>query len=130
MECKETRICGCFRQRNGLNVPSECSIPEMCRKYKQIEAELFGVMHSIEKWFDEDDERLKNNPTTVAGNAREIALKAIEEAMIEASILDDKLDFSKKKNETITDMYNGLSIENKELKEEIARLKEKLLINN
>lgn len=41
--------------------------------------ELDGVMHSVDKWFDEDDPRLKHNPATRSADAREIALKAIEE---------------------------------------------------
>ena len=40
--------------------------------------ELDAVMHSVDKWFDEGDPRLKNNPATRAADAREIALKAIE----------------------------------------------------
>jgi hypothetical protein len=40
--------------------------------------ELDAVMISVDKWFDKDDTRLKNNPATRAADAREIALKAIE----------------------------------------------------
>lgn len=40
--------------------------------------ELDAVMHSVDKWFDEDDPRLGNNPATRAADAREIALRAIE----------------------------------------------------
>ncbi len=40
--------------------------------------ELDGVMCSIDKWFNEGDPRLKYNPATRAGCAREIALQAIE----------------------------------------------------
>ena len=42
--------------------------------------ELDAVMMSIDKWFDEGDERLKDNPATRAAHAREIALQAIETA--------------------------------------------------
>ena len=122
MECKETRICGCFKQRNGLNVPSECAIPNLCRKFKNLEAELFGVMYTIEKWFNEDDERLKNNPSTVAGNAREVALKAIEELELKNHNLEDKLDFSEKQSEVINEMYNELCAENKELRDALSKL--------
>lgn len=44
--------------------------------------ELEAVMLSVDKWFDEDDPRLKNNPATRAADAREIALQAIEAAAI------------------------------------------------
>ena len=40
--------------------------------------ELEAVMISVDKWFDDNDPRLKNNPATRAADAREIALKAIE----------------------------------------------------
>lgn len=41
--------------------------------------ELDAVMLSVDKWFDEGDEALKNNPATRAAAAREIALQAIEQ---------------------------------------------------
>lgn len=40
--------------------------------------ELDAVMVSVDKWFDDGDPRLKNNPATRAADAREIALKAID----------------------------------------------------
>jgi hypothetical protein len=40
--------------------------------------ELDALVHSVDKWFDDDDPRLERNPATRAGDAREIALKAIE----------------------------------------------------
>lgn len=40
--------------------------------------ELDAVMVSVDKWFDDGDPRLKNNPATRAADAREIALRAIE----------------------------------------------------
>ena len=40
--------------------------------------EIDAVMLSVDKWFDEGDEALKNNPATRAAAAREIALQAIE----------------------------------------------------
>ena len=40
--------------------------------------ELDAVMHSVDKWFEDDDPRLKLNPATRAAEAREIALCAIE----------------------------------------------------
>jgi len=45
--------------------------------------ELDAVMLSVDKWFDEGDPRLKNNPATRAADAREIALKAIERVRAE-----------------------------------------------
>ena len=42
--------------------------------------ELDAVMASVDKWFDEDDPRLKQTPCNRAGDAREIALQAIEAA--------------------------------------------------
>jgi hypothetical protein len=40
--------------------------------------ELDAVMHSVDKWLDEAS--MKDNPATRASTAREIALKAIEQA--------------------------------------------------
>ena len=40
--------------------------------------ELDAVMLSVDKWFDDNDPRLKNSPATRAADAREIALQAIE----------------------------------------------------
>lgn len=40
--------------------------------------ELMSVMQSVDKWFDDGDPRLNDNPATRASHAREIALKAIE----------------------------------------------------
>lgn len=56
-------------------------VSQLTEKDKEIrdkDAELFGVMHSVDKWFDEDDPRLKDNEATRASYAREIALRAIE----------------------------------------------------
>src|SRR5688572_23218730 len=39
-------------------------------------AELFGVMHSVDKWLSE--KQLSENPATRAADAREVALRAIE----------------------------------------------------
>jgi len=47
--------------------------------------ELDAVMVSVDKWFDDGDPRLAQNPATRAADAREIALKAIEEARLSAS---------------------------------------------
>lgn len=44
--------------------------------------ELDAVMHSVDKWFDEGDPRLRNNPATRAADAREIALQAIERSAL------------------------------------------------
>lgn len=43
-----------------------------------LQSELRAVMHSVDKWFDDDDERLKDNPATRSAVAREIALKEID----------------------------------------------------
>ena len=48
----------------------------MPNKEKDYEAILFGVMHSVDKWFDRVDENI--NEATRAAHAREIALREIE----------------------------------------------------
>lgn len=40
------------------------------------DAEIFGIMHSVDKWFDEVDESVDN--VNRSAKAREIALQAIE----------------------------------------------------
>jgi hypothetical protein len=45
-----------------------------------VQRQLDAVMHSVDKWFDEGDSRLKDDPSNRSAAAREIALQAIEKA--------------------------------------------------
>jgi len=61
----------------------------------EVEAQLFGVMHFVDKWFDDDDPRLAedaDNPAQRSNDAREIALQAIEEQEVEIERLRDLCD--------------------------------------
>jgi len=53
--------------------------------------ELDAVMYSVDKWFDDGDARLENNPATRAAAAREVALKAIEKAEARVKVLESAL---------------------------------------
>ena len=46
--------------------------------------ELDAVMVSVDKWFDEGDPRLRQDPANRSADAREIALKAIESSRLAA----------------------------------------------
>ena len=50
------------------------------RARRGAELEVVGIMHSVDKWFDDGDPTLLENPTQRAVVARERALKAIESA--------------------------------------------------
>ncbi len=60
-------------------VSKEAAISE----YRQDE--LDAVMYFIDKWFEPNDSRLKDNPATRAASAREIALRAIESQLPDPS---------------------------------------------
>lgn len=102
-ECAKLRRCP--SPRNGM--PADGTTP-ICFEYKPADParpqdarelavrdfrydELDAVMISVDKWFDEGDPRLKNNPATRAADAREIALRAIEAATVahDARLLDE-----------------------------------------
>ncbi len=50
--------------------------PKLLEENRQLQCTLFGVMHSVDKWFDEVDE--DTDEVNRAAQAREIALQAIE----------------------------------------------------
>ena len=57
------------------------------REKIMLECRLEAVMISVDKWFSADDPRLANNEETRACDAREIALRAIEQARDELAAL-------------------------------------------
>jgi hypothetical protein len=50
--------------------------PKLLEENKRLQYTLIGVMHSVDKWFDEADESV--DEVNRAAQAREIALQAIE----------------------------------------------------
>lgn len=54
--------------------------------------ELDAVMISVDKWFDEGDPQLKQNPASRAAYAREIALQALEARQAEVNRLQKHVD--------------------------------------
>ncbi len=54
--------------------------------------ELDAVMCSVDKWFDEGDTRLQQNPQNRSADAREIALQAIERQEARAELAEYKVE--------------------------------------
>lgn len=82
--------------------------------------EIAGVMHSVDKWFDEVDETI--NPSTRACHAREIALKAIEFQMRRASKAEAEVERLRLENEQYSKRFLVVQ-ENEQLKQENEKLK-------
>lgn len=68
------------------------------------EETLGGIMHSVDKWFEDGDPRLQENPTARAAYAREIALQAVEGER--AAVLKAISDFQKGASEVNNTSYS------------------------